>query len=49
MFIDQDYWLREAESTHGLWLSMVKADAEHEYQLGDVEEQQLRDFIEKIR
>lgn len=49
MFVDQDYWLREAENAHGLWLSMVKADAEHEYQLGDVEEQQLRSFIDKIR
>ena len=48
MFVDQDHWLREAESAHAQWLAMVQADAEREYQLGDVEEQQLRDFIDKI-
>jgi hypothetical protein len=48
MFVDQDYWLKEAEKAHAQWLQMVKTDAEREYQLGDVEEQQLRDFIAKI-
>lgn len=48
LFIDQDYWMREAEQAHQQWLAMVKADAEREYQMGDVEEQQLREFLEKI-
>ncbi len=48
-FIDQDYWLREAEQAHDEWLSLIKSDAEKEYAMGDVEEKQLRDFIEKIK
>lgn len=48
-FIDQDYWLREAEEAHNEWLSLIRADAEKEYAMGDVEEKQLRDFIEKIQ
>ncbi len=48
MFVDQDYWLKEAENAHAQWLNMVKNDAEREYQMGDVEEQQLRDFLAKI-
>ena len=48
-FIDQDYWLREAEEAHSEWLSLIRADAEKEYAMGDVEEKQLRDFIEKIQ
>lgn len=47
-FIDQDYWLREAEEAHSEWLSLIRADAEKEFAMGDVEEKQLRDFIEKI-
>lgn len=49
MFVDQDYWLKEAENAHAQWLQMVRTDAEHEYQLGDVEESQLREFIAKIK
>lgn len=48
MFVDQDHWLREAEKAHSQWLAMVRADAEKEYQMGDVEESQLRDFIAKL-
>ena len=45
---DQDYWLREAEQAHDEWLSLIRADAEKEFALGDVEEKQLNDFLAKI-
>ena len=45
---DLDYWLREAEQAHDEWLSLIRADAEKEFALGDVEEKQLSDFIAKI-
>lgn len=45
---DLDYWLREAEQAHDEWLSLIRADAEKEFALGDVEEKQLNDFIAKI-
>ena len=49
LFIDRDHWMREAEEAHALWLRMVKDDAEKEYQMGDVEPEQLRDFLETIQ
>ena len=36
----------EAESK---WLEMVRRDAEKEFALGDVEEQQLTDFLSKVK
>lgn len=49
MFVDRDHWMKEAQEAHAQWLQMVKADAEKEYQLGDVEEEQLRDFLGGIK
>lgn len=49
MFIDNDHWLHEAEEARNQWLRLVREDAEKEYQLGDVTEEQLRDFIEGIK
>ena len=49
LFIDRDHWRREAVEAHALWLRMVKDDAEKEYQMGDVEPEQLRDFLETIQ
>ncbi|MBO7580014.1 MAG: DUF4954 family protein [Bacteroidaceae bacterium] len=49
LFIDRDHWMQEAEEAYSLWLKMVKDDAEKEYQMGDVESDQLRDFLESIK
>ncbi|MBQ2585445.1 MAG: DUF4954 family protein, partial [Bacteroidaceae bacterium] len=49
MFIDMDFWLKEAEEAYESWLHMVRDDAEHEYQLGDVSEEALRDFLAKVK
>ena len=49
LFIDRDHWMHEAEEAYALWLKMVKDDAEKEYQMGDVEAEQLRDFLESIK
>lgn len=49
LFIDRDRWMQEAEEAYALWLKMVKDDAEKEYQMGDVEADQLRDFLESIK
>jgi len=49
LFIDRDHWMQEAEEAYSLWLKMVKDDAEKEYQMGDVEAEQLRDFLESIK
>lgn len=49
MFIDQDYWMAEASAAHEQWLKLVREDAEHEYQLGDVSEEQLRKFLASIK
>ncbi|MCM1312451.1 MAG: DUF4954 family protein [Bacteroides sp.] len=38
-----------AEEAYAWWLKMVRDDAEREFALGDVEEQQLRDFIDEVR
>ena len=48
LFVDTDYWRKEGEEAHALWLKMVRNDAEKEFELGDVEEKQLREFLEKI-
>ena len=49
LFIDRDHWMREAEESHSIWLKMIRDDAEKEYQMGDVEPEQLRSFLEKIK
>ncbi len=49
LFIDEDYWRREGEEAHTFWLNMVRKDAEKEFDMGDVEEEQLRDFLEKVK
>ena len=49
MFVDLDHWLAEAEQAHDMWLKMVRDDAEHEFQLGDVSEEQLRDFLSSVK
>ena len=49
MFIDRDHWMREAEEAHALWLRMVRDDAEREHQMGDVDDEQLRDFLKSIK
>jgi hypothetical protein len=49
MFIDMDFWLKEAEEAYESWLHMVRDDAEHEYQLGDVSEEALREFLAKVK
>jgi len=41
--------MREAEEAYALWLKMVRDDAEKEFQMGNVEDQQLRDFLEKVK
>lgn len=46
---DPDRWRQSAEEAYAWWLKMVRDDAEKEYALGDVEEQQLRDFIDGVR
>lgn len=48
LFVDTNYWRKEGEEAHALWLKMVRNDAEKEFEMGDVEEKQLREFLEKI-
>lgn len=49
MFVDKDHWMQQAEEAQALWLKMVKDDAEREHQMGDVEDEQLRDFLKTIK
>lgn len=49
LFIDRDHWFREAEEAHALWLKMVKDDAEKEFQMGDVDAEQLRNFLDSVK
>lgn len=46
---DPDNWAAEGEEAYRLWLRMVQADAEREYQLGDIPEDYLRQFINSIQ
>ncbi len=46
--IDWGYWRHSAEEAYAWWLKMVRDDAEKEYALGDVEEEQLRHFIDEV-
>ena len=48
LFIDANNWRQEVDEAYSLWLKMVKDDAEKEYQMGDVDASQLRDFLETI-
>ena len=48
MFIDNDHWLKEAEEAHNQWLRLVREDAEKEFGMGDVSDEQLREFINKV-
>ena len=49
VFTSRANWQEEAEEAYALWLSMVREDAEKEYQMGDVEADQLHHFIESIK
>ena len=49
MFVDTDEWLEKAEKAHNLWLRLVKDDSEKEYQMGDVDEEFFREFINKVK
>ncbi|MBQ3926887.1 MAG: DUF4954 family protein [Bacteroidaceae bacterium] len=49
LFVNRDNWQQELDEAYALWLKMVKDDAEKEYQMGDVEPDQLRDFLETIK
>lgn len=49
MFINQDYWLSEAEQAYERWLHMVRDDAEREFQMGDVDEDFLRQFLSTVK
>ena len=49
MFIDRDHWMQEAEEAHARWLKMVRDDAEREFQMGDVDAEQLNSFLQSIR
>ena len=31
------------------WLNMIREDAEREFQMGDVDESQLSDFLDKVK
>ncbi len=48
LFINTDEWLERAEKAHLLWMRLIKDDAEKEYQMGDVDEEFFREFIEKL-
>ena len=49
LIVNLDQWLGKAEEAHEQWLRMVRNDAEHEFQLGDVDEDHLRNFLETIK
>ena len=49
LFMDPANWQQEVDEAYSLWLKMVKDDAEKEYQMGDVDAGQLRDFLETIK
>ena len=48
MFVDTDKWLERAERARKLWMRLIKDDAEKEFQMGDVDEEFFREFIDKI-
>ncbi len=48
LFVNTDEWLQKAEKSRHLWMRLIEADAEKEYQLGDVSEDFFRDFISKL-
>lgn len=48
LFVDTDEWLEKAEKSYRIWMKMIKDDAEKEYQLGDVDEDFFRSFVNKI-
>ncbi len=48
VFVDLDRWMAEAEEAHARWLRMVRDDAEREFQLGDVSEEALREFLRNV-
>ena len=48
LFVNSDLWLARAEKSHKLWIRLIRDDAEKEYQLGDVDEDFLRDFLSKV-
>ena len=41
-------FIEECHDAHARWIEMIKQDAQKEYNMGDVEEVTLKEFIEKI-
>ena len=39
----------EMEQAHEQWLAMIRKDAEREYDLGDVSEEQITEFLESVK
>ncbi len=46
---DQRDFIAECRAMHPEWLAKIKADAEKEYSMGDVEEEQLKSFLQKLQ
>jgi len=46
---DPDHWIRLAESANKEWLDMVARDAEKEFEMGDVDKEQLEEFIDNLK
>lgn len=49
LFLNQDLWIDAVEQAYAQWLRMVKDDAEREFQMGDVDEDFLRTFLESVK
>lgn len=46
---DRDRLIAELEASRQEWLAAIRYDAEREYELGDVDEDELKSFIAKIK
>ncbi len=49
LFVDFDKWMTKSKEAYELWLQLVSEDAEKEFGYGDVEEEQLRSFLESVK
>ena len=49
LFIDLDKWKSKAIEANELWVQLVCEDAEKEFAYGDVEEEQLRSFLDSVK
>ena len=49
LFIDLDKWRNKAMEANELWVQLVCEDAEKEFAYGDVEEEQLRSFLDSVK